>query len=136
MIVSIHVATGGAAGALLGTRRGALLAGPLTHLVADWIPHQDIASHRFELRSGGASLLALALRRGPLEPATLGALAASLPDVEHVVALPRLGGRKLFPSHRTPGFHRAGGVAAWAQLLVAGFILGALLGGAGLNRHA
>ena len=61
-------------------------------------------------------------------PVTIGALASSAPDVEHVLRLPRPGGRKLFPSHRLHGWHRAGGVPAWAQLLAAGVIVGYLLG--------
>jgi hypothetical protein len=72
-------------------------------------------------------VLGLIARRGPLSPAVAGALAASVPDLEHVIRFPRPGGRKLFPSHRIRGWHRAGGAPAWAQLLVAGAILGWLL---------
>ena len=63
-----------------------------------------------------------------LSLAVAATLAASAPDLEHVIRLPRPGGRKLFPSHRIPGWHQAGGVPAWAQLLVAGAIVGYLLG--------
>jgi hypothetical protein len=42
--------------------------------------------------------------------------------------MPRPGGRKLFPSHRIRGWHRPGGISASAQLLVAGLLLGAMLG--------
>jgi hypothetical protein len=91
------------------------------------MPHQDIASRRFEVRSGIALLLAVAAVRGPLNPATVGAAAASAPDLEHLLRLPRPGGRKLFPSHRVHGWHRTGGVPAWAQLLAAGALIGAVL---------
>jgi hypothetical protein len=128
MIVSLHVATGAAAGALTRSRTAAIALGPLLHLLGDRMPHQDIASRRFEVRSGVVLALALAVRHGPLSPVTLGALASSAPDIEHIVRLPRPGGRKLFPSHRVHGWHRAGGVPAWAQLLAAGLILGAVLG--------
>jgi hypothetical protein len=128
MIVSLHVATGAAAGALTRSRTAAIALGPLLHLLGDRMPHQDIASRRFEVRSGVVLALALAVRHGPLSPITLGALASSAPDIEHIVRLPRPGGRKLFPSHRVHGWHRAGGVPAWAQLLAAGLILGAVLG--------
>ena len=47
-----------------------------------------------------------------------------MPDVEHVAPLPRPGGRKLFPSHRLIGWHRRGGIPAWAQLVAAGALLG------------
>jgi hypothetical protein len=127
VIVSLHIATGAAAGALLGSRRAALVAGPLLHLVGDRMPHWDIASRRFEKVSGVALLAALAVTRGPFDSATVGAAAAEAPDLEHVLPLPRPGGRKLFPSHRIVGWHRPGGAPAWAQLLVAGVVVGALL---------
>jgi len=125
LIVSLHVATGGAAGALTRSRTAALLLGPVLHALGDAIPHQDIPSRRFEVGSGVACALALIASHGPLSPVTIGALAASAPDLEHV--LPRLGERDLFPSHRFRGWHREGGVPAWAQLVAAGTILAVLL---------
>ena len=123
MIVSLHVATGAAAGALTRSRLAAALLGPVLHAAGDAIPHHDIPSRRFEVASGVACVLAVAMRHGPTSPETIGALAASAPDLEHV--LPRLGERDLFPSHRFRGWHREGGVPAWAQLVAAGTILGA-----------
>jgi hypothetical protein len=127
VIVSLHVATGGAVGALAGSPIRAALLGVVSHAAGDRMRHEDIPSHRYELVTGGAALFAIGLRRGFLDPVTIGAAAGSAPDIEHVVRLPRPGGRKLFPSHRIPGFHRSGGVSAQAQLLVAGLILGTLL---------
>ena len=127
VIVALHLATGAAAGALLGSRRAALVAGPFLHLAGDLMPHWDIGSKRFEKLSGIAVLAALAASRGPLDPATVGAAAAEAPDLEHVLRLPRPGGRKLFPSHRFAGWHRPGGVSTGAQLLAAGVLLGLLL---------
>ena len=127
MIVSLHVATGGAIGAAARSRGLAALLGVAAHAAGDRMRHQDIPSHRYELITGGAALFAIAIRRGPFDPATIGALTASVPDVEHIVRLPRPGGRKLFPSHRIRGFHRTGGISASAQLLVAGILLGTLL---------
>ena len=91
------------------------------------MPHEDIPDRRFEIGSGIAGVLLLAAVRGPLDPAVSGALAASSPDLEHVLRLPRPGGRKLFPSHRLRGWHRSGGVSAPAQLVLAGFLIGLLL---------
>src|SRR5215217_3792005 len=88
VIVSLHVATGAAGGALL------------LHLAGDLVPHQDIGSRTFEVASGAAALLFVAARRGALAPATIGAAAACSPDLEHMFRFPRPGGRKLFPSHR------------------------------------
>jgi hypothetical protein len=127
MIVSLHVASGAAVGAAARSRGAAVALGLLAHLAGDRIPHHDIPSRRFELRSGVALLLLVALRRGVLDPATIGAAAASAPDVEHVLRLPRPGGRKLFPSHRFHGWHRAGGLPAWFQLLVAGALAGGVI---------
>ncbi len=127
MIVSLHVATGAAAGALTDSSPAALALGPLIHLAGDLMPHEDIPSTAFELASGVGAVLLLAVRRGPLDPATVGAVAASFEDLEHVLHLPRPGGRKLFPSHRNEGWHNRGGVPAWVQLVAAGAIIGALL---------
>lgn len=124
MIVSLHVATGATAGALLESRLGALAAGPLLHLLGDRMPHHDIPSRRFELWTGVGALALVALRHGPLGAPTVGAIAASVPDAEHLRHFPRPGGRKLFPSHRIIGWHRYGGVPAWVQLAVAGLLLG------------
>ena len=123
MIVALHVATGAAAGAVSRSRLAALVWGPILHLVGDRVPHEDIHSRRFEIRSGLAVLFLLAVRRGPLDPATLGAAASSAPDLEHIFRFMRPGGHKLF--HR--GWHRSGRVLpAELQLLLAGAILGAL----------
>src|SRR5688500_3329583 len=125
MIVSLHVATGAALGAVTRSRLAALALGPPLHLASDRVPHQDIASRRFEIGSGVFGLALLALRRGPLDPATLGAAAACAPDLEHVVPRLRPRGRKLF--HGGRGWHRAGGFRADVQLVVAGALIGLLL---------
>ena len=125
MIVSLHVATGAAVGALAGSRLAAVALGPPLHLVCDRVPHEDIVSRRFEVRSGLFALALLALSRGPLDPATLGAAAASAPDLEHVFPQLRPHGRKLF--HRRRGWHRSGGFRADVQLVLAGAIIGLLV---------
>ena len=130
----MHVATGAAGGAVVRSRVGAVLLGLALHAAGDRVPHQDIASRPFEIGTGILGVLALAAVRGPFDAATVGAVAAAAPDVEHVLRLPRPGGRKLFPSHRIPGFHRPGGIPAGAQLVIAGLLLGAVLG-AGLGRE-
>jgi hypothetical protein len=136
LIVPLHVASGGLAGALSGSRARALALGPLAHLAGDRMPHYDIASRRFEIVSGVGAVLLLAVTRGPLDPATLGAVAGSAPDLEHVLRLPRPGGRKLFPSHRIRGWHRSGGLPTSLQLLAAGVILGALAARAPSGRRS
>jgi len=124
VIVSLHVATGAAAGALTRSRPLALLVGPLVHLAGDRVPHDDIDSLRFEVGSGLAALALLAARRGLLDPAVLCGAAAAAPDLEHVLPWLRPRGRKLF--------HREGnvdsGISTGVQLLFAGAIVGFLLG--------
>jgi len=127
VIVSVHVATGAAAGALVGSRGRAIAVGSVLHALGDRIPHRDIHDRPFEVVSGAALVGLLALARGPLDPAVLGALASSAPDVEHIVRLPQPGGRKLYPSHRVAGWHRSGGISAPLQLLAAGLLVGLLL---------
>ena len=125
MIVALHVATGAAAGAASGSRVTALLLGPVLHLAGDRLPHEDFHSRRFEIGSGLAGVLLLAVRRGLLDPATLGAAASSAPDLEHVLPVLRPGGRKVF--HDRLGWHREGRFPAYVQLLLAAGILAALV---------
>ena len=123
MIVALHVATGAAAGAASGSRLAALFLGPVLHLAGDRVPHEDFHSKRFEIGSGLAGVVLLAVRRGPLDPATLGAAASSAPDLEHVLPFLRPGGRKLFHHH---GWHRSGPFPAKLQLVLAAAIIAAL----------
>jgi hypothetical protein len=80
---------------------------------------------RFEIRSGLASVALLAARRRPLDPATLGVVAASAPELEHVFPSLRPCGEKVF--HGSRGWHRSGAFPAKLQLLLAGAILSLLL---------
>jgi hypothetical protein len=125
VIVSLHVATGAAAGALLRSRTLALVVGPVLHLAGDRVPHEDIPDLSFETGSGLATLALLAARRGLFDPAVLCGATAAMPDLEHVVPWLRPGGRKLF--HRGGGAH-GGGLTSGTQLLLAGALVGALLG--------
>ena len=125
MIVSLHVATGAAMGALVRSRPLTLLLGPPLHVAGDRVPHEDIPDRSFEIGSGLVALGVLAARRGPLDPAVLGGAAAAMPDLEHLVAWLRPRGQKLF--HRGGGRHGAG-ISVEAQLVLAGATLGLLLG--------
>jgi hypothetical protein len=124
LIVSLHVATGGALGALVRSRTLALVLGPPLHLAGDRVPHEDIPDRNFEIGSGLVTLALLAARRGPLDPAVVGGAAASMPDLEHLLPWLRLRGDKIL--HRGAGRHGAG-VPADAQLLLAGTLVGLLL---------
>jgi len=124
VIVSLHVATGAAVGALSRSRPAALLLGPLVHLAGDRVPHDDIHDLRFEIGSGLATLALLAARRGVSDPAVLGGAAAAAPDLEHIVPWLRPRGSRLF--HRAR--HPAKGISPGGQLLLAGAIVGFLAG--------
>jgi len=128
VIVSLHVASGAAAGAIARSRPRAVATGLMLHFLGDRVPHRDIGSRRFEIASGGLLVLLLAARRGPLDATVVGAVASSAPDLEHVLRLPRPGGRKLFPSHRIVGWHRSGGLSTAVQVTLAGVLVGTLLG--------
>lgn len=125
MIVLMHVATGGLAGAAGRSRLRAAALGPLLHLACDLVPHEDIPSRTFETTSGVAALLLLARLRG-LDAATVGAAASAAPDLEHILPLPRPHGRALFPTHRWPSPLRLRGIPAWLQLAAATAILARL----------
>src|SRR5690348_9074477 len=125
MIVFLHTAIGGTVGAAAGSRTPALALGFASHLAADAVPHRDFSSRNFELASGLAAIALLGMRRGPTHPATLGAIAAVAPDVEHLLPLPRPGGSKLFHDER--GWHRSGSLAPELQFLVAAALLYRLL---------
>ena len=121
MIVSLHAALGAALGSSTRSRTAAIGLGIASHLAADAVPHRDFRSRPFEFASGLAAIGLLAARCGTAHPATLGAAAATLPDLEHVVRLPRPGGSKLL--HGARGWHRSGGFPPAAQLLLAGALL-------------
>jgi len=114
----MHVATGALGGAATGSRPRAAALGPLLHIACDVVPHEDIPSRAFETASGVAAVLLLAWRRG-VDAATVGAVAASAPDLEHILPLPRPRGRQLFPSHRWARPVTVRGLPAWLQLAVA-----------------
>ncbi len=123
----MHVAAGAAVGALAGSRTRAVVLGFGLHGLQDAVPHEDIRSRGFEIASGIGLLGLLAVRRGFFDPAVLGAAACAAPDLEHVLPLPKPGGRDLYPSHRVPGWHQAGGVPAWMQLATATVMVAVLL---------
>jgi hypothetical protein len=124
VIVSLHVATGAAMGAVVRSRSLALLLGPPVHVAGDHVPHEDIPDRSFEIGSGLFVLGLLAVRRGSLDPAVLGGAAASMPDLEHLVPWLRVRGKKVF--HRGRGRHGVG-MSVESQLLLAGAVVGFLL---------
>lgn len=112
-------------GACVRSRKAAALLGIPLHLAGDRVPHRDIPDRRFEIASGLLVIALVAARRGLTDKATIGAVTTCLPDVEHLLPLPRPGGSKLFHGRR--GWHRSGPLSARAQLLIAATLLGEIL---------
>lgn len=121
----MHVATGAGMGVLTRSRSAALVAGPFLHVWQDELPHEDIPSRRFEIASGVAAVAALAWRRGLFHPATIGALAASAPDLEHIFPWLRPDGKELF--HRGGGTEHTPALSVKLQLACAAAVVVGLL---------
>jgi hypothetical protein len=125
VIASLHAATGATMGVGVRSRAAAALLGVPLHLAGDRVPHRDIHDRRFEISSGLFVVVLISARRGLTDRATIGALTTCLPDVEHIVRLPRPGGSKLFHGRR--GWHRSGSLSPSAQLLIAALLVGRIL---------
>ena len=57
----MHVATGAVGGLVSGSPLAAAVIGPVIHFFGDRVPHEDLASHRFEAACGVVGVLALAV---------------------------------------------------------------------------
>jgi hypothetical protein len=89
------------------------------------VPHRDTHSQGIDIACGAAAFSLLVLRRGLLDPATIGAAACCAADAEHFVPFLRLGGEKLFHGRR--GWHHSGPLPVGVQLLLAGAMLAWLI---------
>jgi hypothetical protein len=125
VISSLHAATGATLGAVVRSRTAAAILGIPLHLAGDRVPHQDIHERRIEVASGMLVVGLVAARRGVTDATTVGAVAACVPDIEHLVRLPRPGGSKLF--HGKRGWHRSGGLSVRNQLLFAALLTAGVL---------
>lgn len=123
MIVALHAATGAATGVLTSSRLAATVIGPVLHVASDRVPHRHPYHAGWEYLAGALAIGFLAERRGALDPATIGAASAVMPDLEHVLPGLRVRGKKVF--HRRPGRDRreATGLSARTQTLIAAMIL-------------
>lgn len=127
MIVPLHAAAGAATGAATGSRLASVAVGPLLHVACDRVPHRHPARSLTEYASGALVLGILVRRRGLFAPVTIGALAAVLPDLDHVVPGLRIRGAKVF--HRRAGGERreSPGLSVGAQTLLAVALLTGVL---------
>jgi hypothetical protein len=126
MIVALHVATGAATGALMRSRIAALAMGPLLHVASDRVPHRHPSHPSLDYLTGLLAVGALAARRGVSDAATVGAFAAVVPDLEHLIPALRPRGMKVF-HRRRGGDRRSTGLSPGAQMILAGVILAPLV---------
>lgn len=130
MIQLAHVATGALAGRRCDGPLAAFVAGMTTHAVMDVAPHGEVHDEAFEMVSGAAGVVAIALRHGWRSPITLGAIGAIVPDMEHIPPHVGIPLPALFPTHRIGAIHgwehKPLAIPAWLQAILGGAIIGAL----------
>jgi hypothetical protein len=122
MIVSLHLATGAATGELSRSRRLAVASGPVLHVLSDRVPHRHPDHLVWDYVASAIAFGVVARSRGMRDAATLGAVAAVIPDLEHV--LPARG-PKVF--HRRRRRRRAAGLSVGTQLGLTAVMLVPLL---------
>lgn len=96
----VHVLLGAAVGSLFSKRSTAFLAGVISHLVGDILPHQE-APPQIDVPLSLCTLSALIAQYGPHSPICWGALGGTCPDVEHILTSLGVIQKKdrLFPTH-------------------------------------
>ncbi len=121
MIAAVHASIGAVLGSVLGTRSGAFLAGFVSHLAADMVPHKDYPP-KIEVPLVLASLAGIAAWKGVDSPEIWGALGAITPDSEHALVLAGIitPDQEVYPTHLKGGiYHAREAKTRWGQLLVA-----------------
>jgi hypothetical protein len=121
-MVAFHAASGAAAGSLTKSRLAALASGPLLHVAADRVPHRHPQLEAWDFATGVVALGLLVRRRGLFDAATLGAVAAVAPDLEHL-APRRFRRRSLFHRRRGADRLRPDGMSVAAQLALSAALL-------------
>ena len=126
LIVAFHAASGAAAGSASQSTLLALAVGPILHVAADRVPHRHPGHDVWEYATGAVALGLLVRRRGLLDAATIGAIAAVAPDLEHLLPH-KPERRKRF--HNRPGSDRVGpnGLSVAAQLFLSAALLAPVL---------
>lgn len=118
LMVAFHAASGAAAGAATRSRFVGVVAGPFLHVLADRIPHQHPRHGAWEYASGLLIMGLLVRRRGVLDPATIGAASAVMPDLEHLIPRSISRNRKLLHPRRNRRARQNPGVTVGTQLLL------------------
>lgn len=108
MLGIVHSAAGAWASRAAATRRQAILLGVLSHVLVDFIGHEEpfnkhgprLAVLLPDFALTATAIVWLGARWGWLSPELLGSIASILPDAEHFLSLGRGSRKKFFPSHR------------------------------------
>jgi hypothetical protein len=123
MIVAVHALLGSTLARLCRTRLQAAVAGAVSHALADMLPHRDLDIPEEALLLAGALSLVVAAR-GVESREFAGALGASLPDLENLIA--RLGAipdeRLLFPTHRSHHGPKTSGFEGQVAMAAVGIV--------------
>ena len=138
MMGSVHAALGAALGNRIKNKPLAFVAGIVSHLVGDMIPHHDMGPAEAPLVFGTVALVGH--KHGWSSPQFLCAVGAILPDFEHIPAELRKDPRrhkpmseKLFPTHnnRLPHskwpLHESLGIVMNIVLYLGGLYLAGML---------
>src|SRR5574340_29459 len=101
MMVSIHALVGAALSRLCRTRSQAFALGFVSHCPCDMAPHRDLDIPEEALLLG-ATLVGLAVAKGPTSKEVVGALGGAAPDLENLVGrvLDLPDEKMLMPTHR------------------------------------
>jgi hypothetical protein len=132
MMLAAHVSAGALAGRCARGPGRAVALGMVTHAALDLVPHEDAFGERTEIAVTAALVTFVAAISRDVNTVA-GAIGGALPDLEHVLPVPGLGGRPVFPTHVSSRLHgalplrfRAGSTA---QLGLAAVLLAAALAG-------
>jgi hypothetical protein len=121
MIGAVHATIGAAIGALCKRKSSAFVAGVISHVVADALPHHDFPP-KVEVPLVAATVLLIGKFKGFDSPEFWGALGAIAPDSEHGLALALGTGfdHELFPTHMAGAkFHGCNSNERLSQLIMA-----------------
>lgn len=120
MTGAVHASIGAAVGSLCKGRASAFLAGVVSHLVADMIPHKDFPPS-IEVPLMAAAVTGIAAWRGTDSTEFWGTLGAIAPDSEHglFVAGAIASEQRVFPTHISDGkYHGRESNERWSQFLI------------------
>jgi len=130
MIGAVHACIGAGVGSFFRNKSAAFVSGVVSHLVADALPHKDLAPE-IEVPLMAGMMAGIAAWKGLDSPEFWGAMGGISPDVEHGLLVAGIINKeqKVFPSHIRDGkWHGEESNERLSQLLlsIAGLVVVAL----------